>query len=230
MQTDARRRHPSRSPNPVPWAWARGCWCAGRPERTKPVGSSRTELTDTEERGHAWAPVRRLAVALYDVRLVFADTDDLTADPSTRVGTAARPHHRRPAPHHSRARAKPSPRNHHGRARGNLPLVAQPAVNVHIARRHIEIPSAETQLTAAPTSAARKPHTRPQGTCLKQLLRWGCRRLVHHHRSDRPGQLRIGHATGPGDECGAGRGHRILMLVDDQVPGDDDVGAAHLPE
>ncbi|WP_249353560.1 hypothetical protein [Rhodococcus sp. USK13] len=35
------------------------------------------------ERGHAWASVHRWAVALDDGRLVFADTDDLTADPST---------------------------------------------------------------------------------------------------------------------------------------------------
>ncbi|MDV7087696.1 hypothetical protein [Rhodococcus opacus] len=37
----------------------------------------------TEERGHAWAPVHRWAVALDDGRLVFADTDDLTTDPCT---------------------------------------------------------------------------------------------------------------------------------------------------
>lgn len=35
-------------------------------------------LTDTNERGHDWAPVHRWAVALDDGRLVFADTDDLT--------------------------------------------------------------------------------------------------------------------------------------------------------
>ncbi|AHK31743.1 MULTISPECIES: hypothetical protein [Rhodococcus] len=42
------------------------------------------ELTDTGERGHAWAPVHRWAVALDDGRLVFVDTDDLTADPGRR--------------------------------------------------------------------------------------------------------------------------------------------------
>ena len=42
------------------------------------------ELTDTDERGHTWAPVHRWAVALDDGRLVFADTDDLTADPGDR--------------------------------------------------------------------------------------------------------------------------------------------------
>ncbi|BAH55958.1 MULTISPECIES: hypothetical protein [Rhodococcus] len=42
------------------------------------------ELTDSAERGHHWAPVHRWAVALDDGRLVFADTEDLTADPGTR--------------------------------------------------------------------------------------------------------------------------------------------------
>ncbi|WP_009473340.1 hypothetical protein [Rhodococcus sp. JVH1] len=32
-----------------------------------------SELTDTAERGHDWAPVHRWAVALDDGRLVFAD-------------------------------------------------------------------------------------------------------------------------------------------------------------
>ncbi|MGV9864367.1 hypothetical protein [Rhodococcus koreensis] len=40
------------------------------------------ELTDTEERGHRWAPVHRWTVALDNGRLVFADTDGLTADPA----------------------------------------------------------------------------------------------------------------------------------------------------
>ena len=41
------------------------------------------ELTDTDERGHDWAPVHRWAVVLDDGR-VFAATNDLTADPGTR--------------------------------------------------------------------------------------------------------------------------------------------------
>jgi hypothetical protein len=53
---------------------------------------------------------------------------------------------------------------------------------------------------------------------------------VNHHRGDHPGQFRIGHPAGAGDECGAGGGHRFLVLVGDQVLGDDDVGAAHLAE
>ncbi|KAF0957411.1 hypothetical protein [Rhodococcus sp. T7] len=57
--------------------------------RTKPavtgeVVADYAELTDTDERGHDWAPVHRWAVALDDGRLVFADTADLTVDPGTR--------------------------------------------------------------------------------------------------------------------------------------------------
>ncbi|WP_016881302.1 hypothetical protein [Rhodococcus sp. DK17] len=54
------------------------------PAQTGRIVEDYAELTDTEERGHAGAPVHRWAVALDDGRLVFADTDDLTADPSTR--------------------------------------------------------------------------------------------------------------------------------------------------
>ncbi|ABG92556.1 MULTISPECIES: hypothetical protein [Rhodococcus] len=43
-----------------------------------------SDLTDTAERGHDWAPVHRWAVALDDGRLVFADTADLTIEPGTR--------------------------------------------------------------------------------------------------------------------------------------------------
>ncbi|MFE7422766.1 hypothetical protein [Rhodococcus sp. NPDC057529] len=39
-------------------------------------------VTDPGGGGHEWAPVHRWAVALDDGRLVFADTDDLTIDPS----------------------------------------------------------------------------------------------------------------------------------------------------
>ncbi|MFD9663476.1 hypothetical protein ACFWAY_17910 [Rhodococcus sp. NPDC059968] len=42
-----------------------------------------SELTDTAERGHEWAPVHRWAIALDDGRLVFADTADLTIEPGT---------------------------------------------------------------------------------------------------------------------------------------------------
>ena len=49
-----------------------------------------SELTDTAERGHEWAPVHRWAVALDDGRLVFADTADLTIEPgSPRSGPGA---------------------------------------------------------------------------------------------------------------------------------------------
>ena len=41
-----------------------------------------TDLIHEQDRGHEWAPVHRWAVALDDGRLVFADTDDLTVDPS----------------------------------------------------------------------------------------------------------------------------------------------------
>ncbi|SEB75903.1 hypothetical protein [Rhodococcus koreensis] len=40
-------------------------------------------VTDPGGGGHAWAPVHRWAVALDDGRLVFADTEDLTIDPSS---------------------------------------------------------------------------------------------------------------------------------------------------
>ena len=52
-------------------------------DQTGQIIEDYAELTDTDEHGHAWAPVHRWAVALDDGRLVFADTDDLTADPST---------------------------------------------------------------------------------------------------------------------------------------------------
>ncbi|MFC9357391.1 hypothetical protein ACFTZB_12545 [Rhodococcus sp. NPDC057014] len=39
-------------------------------------------VTDPGGGGHEWAPVHRWAVALDDGRLVFADTEDLTIDPS----------------------------------------------------------------------------------------------------------------------------------------------------
>ncbi|WP_016881344.1 MULTISPECIES: hypothetical protein [unclassified Rhodococcus (in: high G+C Gram-positive bacteria)] len=49
-------------------------------------------VTDSEERGHDWAPVHRWAVALDDGRLVFADTADLTVDPGAgQSGRGARP-------------------------------------------------------------------------------------------------------------------------------------------
>ncbi|ANS32676.1 hypothetical protein R1CP_40480 (plasmid) [Rhodococcus opacus] len=47
------------------------------------------ELADSNERGHAWAPVHRWAVVLDDGRLVFAHTADLTADPGAQ-GTGGR--------------------------------------------------------------------------------------------------------------------------------------------
>ena len=39
-------------------------------------------LTDPGGRGHEWAPAHRWAIALDDGRLIFADTEDLTIDPS----------------------------------------------------------------------------------------------------------------------------------------------------
>lgn len=40
-------------------------------------------LTEPGGRGHEWAPAHRWAIALDDGRLIFADTTDLTIDPST---------------------------------------------------------------------------------------------------------------------------------------------------
>ena len=40
-------------------------------------------LTDPGGRGHEWAPAHRWALALDDGRLIFADTEDLTIDPSS---------------------------------------------------------------------------------------------------------------------------------------------------
>ncbi|WKN61220.1 hypothetical protein R1X32_01850 (plasmid) [Rhodococcus opacus] len=42
-----------------------------------------TTLTENGGTGHEWAPAHRWAIALDDGRLVFADTEDLTVDPST---------------------------------------------------------------------------------------------------------------------------------------------------
>jgi len=56
-------------------------------------------VTDPGGGGHEWAPVHRWAVALDDGRLVFADTDDLTIDPSF--------HHPTPAPDRDRAARTP---------------------------------------------------------------------------------------------------------------------------
>ncbi|GAF47190.1 hypothetical protein [Rhodococcus wratislaviensis] len=39
-------------------------------------------LTDPGGSGHEWAPVHRWAIALDDGRLIFADTEGLTIDPS----------------------------------------------------------------------------------------------------------------------------------------------------
>lgn len=44
-------------------------------------------LTDPGGRGHEWAPVHRWAIVLDDGRLVFADTEDLTIDPSSHRST-----------------------------------------------------------------------------------------------------------------------------------------------
>jgi hypothetical protein len=38
------------------------------------------ELTETDERGHDWAPVHRWAIALDDGRLAFVDTNDLEVE------------------------------------------------------------------------------------------------------------------------------------------------------
>ncbi|MEN0135473.1 MAG: hypothetical protein AAGC80_10015 [Rhodococcus sp. (in: high G+C Gram-positive bacteria)] len=43
-------------------------------------------LTEPGGAGHAWAPAHRWAIALDDGRLVFADTDEVTVDPSPRSG------------------------------------------------------------------------------------------------------------------------------------------------
>ncbi|MFE5707538.1 hypothetical protein [Rhodococcus koreensis] len=79
------------SPRPEPGPLGAGARVLVRrpsePAQTGRIIEDYAELTDTEERGHAWAPVHRWAVALDDGRLVFADTDDLTADPSTQGST-----------------------------------------------------------------------------------------------------------------------------------------------
>lgn len=76
-----------RSPRPEPGPFGAGARVlVRRPSESAQTGriiEDYAELTNTEERGHAWAPVQRWAIALDDGRLVFADTDDLTADPST---------------------------------------------------------------------------------------------------------------------------------------------------
>lgn len=38
------------------------------------------ELTETDERGHDWAPVHRWAIAVDDGRLAFVDTNDLEVE------------------------------------------------------------------------------------------------------------------------------------------------------
>jgi len=79
------------SPRPEPGPLGAGARVlVRRPSESAQTGrivEDYAELIDIEERGHAWAPVHRWAVALDDGRLVFADTDDLTADPS-RSGSA----------------------------------------------------------------------------------------------------------------------------------------------
>ena len=81
-----------RSPRPEPGSLGAGARVLVRrpsePAQTGRIVEDYAELADLGERGHAWAPVHRWAVALDDGRLVFADTDDLTADPSTE-GSAA---------------------------------------------------------------------------------------------------------------------------------------------
>ncbi|QYB04549.1 hypothetical protein I1A62_08720 [Rhodococcus sp. USK10] len=76
-----------RSPRPEPGPFGAGARVlVRRPSESAQTGriiEDYAELTNTEERGHAWAPVHRWAIALDDGRLVFADTDDLTADLST---------------------------------------------------------------------------------------------------------------------------------------------------
>ncbi|WP_016881706.1 MULTISPECIES: hypothetical protein [unclassified Rhodococcus (in: high G+C Gram-positive bacteria)] len=56
-----------------------------RPSETAATGAAVEDCADlvpAQDRGHEWAPVPRWAVALDDGRLVFADTEDLTVDPS----------------------------------------------------------------------------------------------------------------------------------------------------
>ena len=81
--TDARERA---QPKPEPGLLGTGARVLVRrpsePDQTGQIIEDYAELT-AGERGHAWAPVHRWAVALDDGRLVFADTDDLTADPGT---------------------------------------------------------------------------------------------------------------------------------------------------
>ncbi|MFE5707012.1 hypothetical protein CJ179_03680 [Rhodococcus sp. ACS1] len=51
-------------------------------------------LTESGGTGHEWAPAHRWAIALDDGRLVFADTDEVTVDPSPhRDGTHRRREH-----------------------------------------------------------------------------------------------------------------------------------------
>ncbi|MFC0447006.1 hypothetical protein [Rhodococcus jostii] len=52
-------------------------------------------VTDPGGGGHEWAPVHRWAIAVDDGRLIFADTEDLTIDPSF--------HHRTPDPDRDQA-------------------------------------------------------------------------------------------------------------------------------
>jgi hypothetical protein len=68
----------------------RGCWSAENPGRhpTGEVVEDYAALTGSQ-RGHGWVPVRRWAVALDDGRLVFADTEDHTADSGTQQFRAA---------------------------------------------------------------------------------------------------------------------------------------------
>jgi hypothetical protein len=69
---------------PVPAAVAVGMRVLVRRESEEAQAGEIVEdyaaLTGTQ-RGHEWAPVHRWAVALDDGRLVFADTENLTADP-----------------------------------------------------------------------------------------------------------------------------------------------------
>ena len=56
-----------------------------RPSETAATGAvveDYADLIHAQDQGHDWAPVHRWAVALDGGRLVFADTDDLTVDPS----------------------------------------------------------------------------------------------------------------------------------------------------
>ncbi|QYA99965.1 hypothetical protein I1A62_02175 (plasmid) [Rhodococcus sp. USK10] len=74
------------TPKPGPAALSVGARVLVRrpsgPAQTGRIVEDFAALTDTGERGHLWAPVHRWAVALDDGRLVFADTDGLTADPA----------------------------------------------------------------------------------------------------------------------------------------------------